>query len=324
MLAGRGAPAATWSVPQEFPTTLPKYAGERIALRELARRDLPPIPVAAPPSDRSPAAIRARFVASVRSTFEQVNAGPHGRDRGVWYAADYRAAFGVTRTALPGVTDERYFKLEWRNEFCALAHVPASDALLAFLSGLTVADCGNVVQAAVLKALLDLVGRETFDLAFSRPTSPLWITQLLFDEGGATFRGNPLLDLFDDVALPDVAGEARLQVVQPGDVCHIGGVPGYRQKHPAGAAGGWNVVCVGENDRGEKLFAGFGPKSFRAPMTYAQLRAVMQDAYAKPQTEDDRELLALMADSSDDVERAWADLGRSDRSSRARRGRSRA
>lgn len=255
--------------------------------------------------------VRAAMVEVMRETMMRANNAPHTNESGIWYADDYAANFGYDQLVLNGITNDKYFDLRNRMEFRVRTDKKASEALEAFLAGLSIADCGNVVQACLYKALLAVLGEERFNALFGGPITPLTITQLLFhgDVGHSSMHGNPLVDLFEIPKNAPLMTAIDPDVLAVGDVCHIKGIKNYPYKHPAGAGQGWNLIYIGNNAAGEKLFVGFGPKSFREPRTYDEIRKILIEQYNKPQTQADREVIRAGLASSDLVTKMESQIG---------------
>lgn len=262
---------------------------------------VPPTP-SMPLADLSPDSIRKTVIDSLCYTMLRINRAEHTETSGVWYPDDYARTHHHDQQSLYGITNGTYFDIKNRWEFRAHPNCKADEALFAFLNGLTLADCGNVVQACVYQSLLDLLGSERFNQIFSGPISPLTITQLLFQDDtqcGLSVHGNPLMDLFETPEGTQFVALNDLDILEPGDICHIKGIENYPSKHPAGAGQGWNLICIGENEQGKKIFVGFGPKSFKEPRTFEEIRQILIAEYNKPQTQADLECLRKKSTSSD-------------------------
>jgi len=73
-----------------------------------------------------------------------------------------------------------------------------------------------------------------------------------------------------------------------GEECHFKGVEWYANKHPAGFAGGWNVVCIGENENNEQLFVAHG---FDTPKTEREINKLLVELYNRERTPEEEEFI---------------------------------
>ena len=223
-------------------------------------------------------------------------------DQGIYYPEDYVKNFAPSADVgtLDGLTHLSYWNIKIDGCFFqALEGSTPSEALSAFFSGPTFAECGNVLQACIYRAIEEMVGTQEFNRIFGAALTPFLITQILYNkiysaiekpDYSLDFRsnaGNPLLFLFD-VQDEDLT-ESEIQL---GDILYIKGVDKYGKKHLSGDGTGWNVICVGKNAENENLYLGFGPDSFNQPLTYKQIKSLLTrfyneqpSAYTKKQIE---------------------------------------
>lgn len=211
-----------------------------------------------------------------------VNANPD-LNSGVHYAGEFyfnpRYLDGLSRAAYWDTTQRE--PMTKRPEYS----VKPGDALTAFFEGPTFADCGSVIYASLLRSLEQTLGTSKFNELFGRPLQKFVITPSLYDSIEVDEKlANPLLFLFEKSV-----GNFKDEDVQTGDIVHIEGVSGYQQLHPDGYAGGWNVVCVGQDDSGKNLYLGFGSEEFPSPRTYDQVAMTLINAYYKDQNDKDEE-----------------------------------
>jgi DNA replication protein DnaC len=216
---------------------------------------------------------------------------------GLYYSIDYKEVYKKHRnhTTLTGKTNSSYWKsLKPFNIFVKHHDKMPSKALTKWLKGPTVTECAGVIQAIYYKYILNTYKEELFDKKFNNPISPFIITNNLFapminmskkiidDNGHIENIGNPLFfcfELFDSTNI-------KYEELRHGDIVYIKGIKDYSLKHIDGSAGGWNLICVKEENN-EPQFIGFGPKEFKdGPLKYEQLREIFITAYNAEQTLD--------------------------------------
>ena len=126
----------------------------------------------------------------------------------------------------------------------------ASAAIDAIFSGPTQLECNTMMIAIEYRAIKAAIGAERFERAFAR-------RRKVRIEIGAALE-------------PRVLGrwlsseEPDLTTLKKGDWVYFANHPDYLFKHPAGAWQGENALYVGDDDRGQKLFSGFGVDSVTA------------------------------------------------------------
>ncbi len=231
------------------------------------------------------------FTKALIETIQLVNSTPRDQ-RGVWYYDDYHAycqehKISFKEDLRTGFANPEYWKKTGRCTFELKDGKKPSEAIKAFMSGFTIADCGNIITVAKYAALLKVLGEEKFNLLFSTSCASLIISQNLYE------RTAPTSSFFFDVLNNDTAspGEIGSRPVVAGDMCHLRGVFFYRNKHPAGTSSGFNVVCVGKNEAKEDLFIGFGPNTFIKPLTEREFQEVFIRYYNLDRSTFDMELL---------------------------------
>ncbi len=192
-------------------------------------------------------AVSERVIATMTHHFNK----PPSEANGVWYPDEYdthlREKMGIAMNPLfySGCANDQYFEKTSRFTFSLKQGKQASEGILRFLEGPTVADCGNAIIACHYKTMLDILGEDRFNQIFLH--YPLVIDQEL---GGAVLSA---LTQFSDDADEGKRGNRPLQV---GDACHFSGISWYEHKHPEGFGGGSNVIYVGNNAEGQQLFMG--------------------------------------------------------------------
>ncbi|HLB53136.1 MAG TPA: hypothetical protein VJK48_05460 [Chlamydiales bacterium] len=232
-------------------------------------------------SEREIAEIRRRISESLQRTIATY-LNCHEDGKGIYYPVDYENYLkvnGITSSEIDpskGFANPEFFeKSKYRSLTFGLKEgKKASEALLAFLTGPTIADCLNSTYACFYQCLLDVLGEEKFNILFSFSSHPfsLEISQDHF------FEGKPIIHNLV------IQREKTNNPIRVGDRCFFRGVAGFGEKHPAGCEAGWSVICTGINSEGEPLFAGHGIKT---PSTKSEIEQLLLDAYRKPCSERD-------------------------------------
>jgi protein-glutamine gamma-glutamyltransferase-like protein len=240
--------------------------------------------------------LQQNFINSLIETIQFVNSTPRD-NRGVWYYEDYHAYCMRNKIIFDenfktGFANPIYWEKTGRYTFKLKDGEKPSEAIRSFISGFTIADCGNIIVAAQYAALLKVLGEKKFNLLFSSSSASLIISQNMHDEKST-------ISHFFDVSNNFTAssGEIGSRPVIAGDFCHLRGVVHYLTKHPAGSSSGYNVVCVGKNSDKEDLFLGFGPDTCIKPFTEREFQKIFIDAYNADCTIFDIELLDKRKDS---------------------------
>lgn len=211
----------------------------------------------------------------------------HEGTEGIWYPADYRKCLlegydiEMPDAMNEGYANDRYFHKTGPFAFVLKEGVRASEALMAFLKGPTVADCGNATAACYYKAVLDILGADCFDRIFG-----LGPFALRINEKGITSLFSPIsiLSDFTESAKHDEKGRLGKRPLSIGDECHIQGLIFYGNKHPMGSGGGFNVIYQGDNEEGEQLFVGHG---LAQPSTEREIIHHLIAAYNEARTAQD-------------------------------------
>lgn len=188
--------------------------------------------------------------------------------------------------------------------FEAKDNVLASDALNSFLEGLTICDCGTVLQASIHKAIEKMLGTDNYNEIFNSNFLPLIITSNLFVAKTPYAKDLEIADkldflkreqnylsfLFDDVQEScKITGKKDIKidesVIEIGDIIYLKGVKDYEKKHPPlVVSSGFHLICVDKNSDNEKLYMGFSSK-FIEPLTLNQVKLILIDAYNLPQND---------------------------------------
>jgi hypothetical protein len=212
------------------------------------------------------------WLAAFQQTLLKVNMAPKEYNKGIWYFLDYREYMDNTirrydEKYAEGYANDNYWEMTAPFVYKIKAGVLPVTALQAFLTGLTIADCGSVLVACQYAALLKMIGAEKFNIMFAADTAPLTISRFIYD------HTNPISYFFTR------SGEA----VTSGDMCYFSGLDYFSKKHPLGHARGWSVVCTGKNSCGENLYYGFGRDDFKvSSMAQKDLEQIMLNIYNLP------------------------------------------
>jgi len=219
---------------------------------------------------------------------------------GVWYYDEYaNYCMQNNQTFNPefkkGFANSEFWAVTKYFTFEIKPNKKSSEAVNAFLNGLTIADCGNMIVACQLAALLKVFGAEKFDAIFDNSIEPLTISQVICDEKSIS---SLFFDYADKKDKP-TKGSLGNRPIAEGEMCHIASVPFYRVKHPAGRSGGFNVICLGKNANGEDLFLGFSPTAFKdKPLTESELSIRFIELYNLERTTFDYELISSSTNPS--------------------------
>jgi hypothetical protein len=210
----------------------------------------------------------------------------HGlADGGIWYANDYRKYIKdeidseIDRSFFTGYAKAEFFEKTGAFAFRSKQGKRPSEALMSFLNGPTVIDCGNAITACYYKCILDIVGEDKFNQAFG--------LGLVIEQKTITGSGPmSFLAEFTDASKQGKAGVVGKRPLQIGDACYFKGVIWYGNKHPEGAAGGWNVIYIGDDADGNQLFTAHG---FKRPLTEREINRRFVELYNLERTpQDDR------------------------------------
>ena len=211
--------------------------------------------------------------------------------QGVWYPDDYRKILKdkfdieMDESFHMGFANEQFWEKTGNFTFKLKEGCKPSQALLSFLEGPTVADCGNATTACYYKCILDIIGEEKFDQVFGSKGFALKITQRILDEDSL------LLGLagFTQAAKNGESGVPGKRPLKIGEECHFSGVIWYGNKHPKGPGGGMNVLYIGDNAQGEQLFMAHG---FEKPLTEREIIIRLIESYNRERTPQDEKHIA--------------------------------
>ena len=190
---------------------------------------------------------------------------------GLYYAENYRRRFGATPTGLalrPEDYDQGYASpvhfdrigyWDWRLK----EGQSASQAVRAFLRGLTIAECSSVLVAIEMDAVRASLGDDRFDELYGSSHVALPVDKRLHNSQETETSQTSATNLF-------VATEAAKGTVGPGTLGHrnvkVGewyyfqNHPQYPSKHPGGSWSGENAVYLGVRS-GTQRWSGFGAEN---------------------------------------------------------------
>jgi len=229
----------------------------------------------------------------------KANAGPHTLESGIHYSHNYERFC------------EWYGKKElWKDEYRmghnASGHFTnpyehgrfmefrlkpghsASEAIKAWHTGLTIAECNSAVVAMQIDTVRAAIGDERFDRMFGHTDAKLDKNipdhQRLRVKPGIS--GTPA-QLF--VKQPELSKEHEKKkargeemkpeeydaLLKPGEWYYFYNHPKYLLKHPGGAWQGENSLYMGKNDAGERLWSGLGASN----VSESRMFEHMADAY---------------------------------------------
>jgi len=229
---------------------------------------------------------------------------PGDENKGVHYAENYRIQYkrrwqesyrdGYTVSPL----FDRIAPMDWILKDMA----SASDALDAWLAGLTIAECFTSLVALHYKAIKDQIGKAKFDARFGSTIKSVPVNDRL--RINQSFDHNPLgtsfLKFTEDATLGDPVTRPNLNV---GDWAYFYNHPKYLLKHPGGAVQGENAVYMG----GGK-YQGFG----MSDLTEDAVLDWLADIYNAPRGYADyREILLYYTDKSkvSSIYQHWLEAG---------------
>jgi len=158
-------------------------------------------------------------------------------------------------------------------------HTPA-EALCAWLSGTTIAECATTLYACFYMYILNNYGTDKFNSVFGKPCIEFIIPNSFMgqinkiDKSDASDLGNPLHFLFDKI-------EPKYENLQNDDFVFIEGCPDYSQKHLVGDLGGYNLIYK------DGKFIGFGREIFtdsKPSLTFDEIKEVLINGYNENQT----------------------------------------
>jgi hypothetical protein len=211
------------------------------------------------------------------------------KGNGIWYSDEYYKFLrkkgissqdinqGILLDGYDGYADPEFFDKVGIFSFQIKKGKKPSDALMAFLGGLTLADCGTATLAVYYKTILDIIGKTKFDDLFRDNFTIISTISHPLDQ---------LLIVGDSIVESNgIIGNRPLKI---GDHLHFGGIKWYTNKHPSGFGAGWNIIYMGDNKNGEQLFMGLG---FDKPLTEREINDKFIHCYNLQRTAKDLEYI---------------------------------
>ena len=142
-------------------------------------------------------------------------------------------------------------------------NVSPAKAFKSFLEQLSFIDCDLIIDLSMVLFLIERFGEESFDrVVQSHHKGPIQIGSLAH---------NPIRTLF--LQAPSDSNPSV------GQCYYVENHSDYSTKHPHGPLQGFNLIYIGNNERGELLFIGFGlnPKG----LTLREVAQILLDGYNK-------------------------------------------
>jgi hypothetical protein len=203
---------------------------------------------------------------------DKANNDPATPDSGIWYSYNYEdkanndpAYKGRWKESYRmGFADPKYFEqlgfMDWR----VRPKISASEAVKAWLKGLTIAECYSTVIAIHYDTIRAAIGDEKFDEKFGGADGLLPQDKLMRISTPNSNGAQPLDEFMkatDANAKGDSGTVGDRKNVKEGEWYYFYNHPKYLLKHPGGAWQGENAIYMGKNDAGEQLWAGLGTRS---------------------------------------------------------------
>lgn len=236
---------------------------------------------ARPPRRREIPPTEEKMGERVAEKMKQANLG-HSSTSGIWYVPDYYDEHKKDRAKYPwkedwrkGYADPKFFDrlhyMDWRLR----PGKSASEAIKAWLKGLTIAECTSAIIAIEIDTLRAAIGDDKFDERFGSTRTVVPASRRLRVRQGR--KHTPVEGRMKSETAKGTFGK---RPVKKGDWVYFYNHPKYLMKHPAGAFQGENAVYVGDDAAGRQLFEGLGVKA----STERAMLEKMVDAYKPPRT----------------------------------------
>ena len=190
----------------------------------------------------------------------------------------------------------RYAHINYWNEntrfFVSNYKYTPSEALCAWLSGTTIAECATTLYACFYMYLLNNYGTDKFNNVFGKPCIEFIIPNLFMgqidkiDKLEAFDLGNPLHFLFDKI-------EPKYENLQNDDFVYIEGCIDYHIKHLVGELGGYNLIYK------DGKFIGFGREIFtndKPYLTFDEIKDILIKGYNENHTSATKHRIAIFTD----------------------------
>lgn len=246
-----------------------------------------------------------RMGAYVADGMTALNQG-HSETSGVHYAKNYRRSY-PTRWQddwANGYADPNYFVRNGYMDWTLRDNRSASEAIKAWLKGLTIAECLSAVVALKIDALRARLGDDEFDRRYGRANGDAPAEIRLRVKNGSydtpidhvDNQGNGRVLQEQPAILLAGQGVIGNRPFRKGDWVYFWNHPLYRYKHPGGDWRGENAICMGTNSNGVQIWSGMGA----GDKTEQQMLDSMVLAYNRPRDEYDNQKLAQIQHQNGD------------------------
>jgi hypothetical protein len=231
------------------------------------------------------------------------NTGPYGLDVGIHYSYNFESE--CQQAGRPELWKDNYrqghnasghFINPWeQNSFMDWKLRPghsASEAIQAWLKGLTIAECNSSVVAMEIDTLRASIGNHKFDSMFGSTDAAT--DKAILDDQRLRIHpgtwGTPVENYMKtpDLAQKQASGKALTPqdydtLLKPGEWYYFYNHPKYLLKHPGGAWQGENSLYMGKNEAGQRIWAGLGASNVTEDAMFAE----MVSAYNAPRDAND-------------------------------------
>lgn len=227
-------------------------------------------------------------------TYESLKAkaqlDPSALQGGLWYANDYYDYLEKHRPSAPNLLKNSHFfywglppdgmKLNQKHRYYYILDGTLSPSKVLDRLGTEVfvfIDCLIAVQIVFYQTVRSVWGDTMFNEFFSETGDTPFVLSILIEETpfNILVSDNPFLS-----ERPDMTGAPGSKNVQQGDYCGFSNDSRYLEKHPLGAAGSYNLICVDATPKNQK-FATFGAPS--SGLTEDELTNLSIEEFNKPQ-----------------------------------------
>ena len=226
-----------------------------------------------------PRSINCDIITSTNLTDIMININ---NQKNVYYSSEYNQ-----KSRYPLIDYERlgryahisYWNVNKRFFVSDNKNTPA-DALCAWFSSTTIAECATTLYACFYMYILNNYGTDKFNNVFGKPCIEFIIPNSFMgqidkiDKPDAYDLGNPLHFLFDRI-------KPKYENLQNDDFVFIEGCPDYSEKHLVGHLGGYNLIYK------DGKFIGFGREIFtdsKPYLTFDELKEVLIKGYNENQS----------------------------------------
>jgi len=237
----------------------------------------------------------------VAEGMDRANAGPNTVDSGIWYAENYEREHPDhwkedfrTGFAPPAYWEKLGF-MEWRLK----PKVSASDAIRAWLKGLTIAECQTTVIALEFDTLRAAVGDDKFDAKFGSADKVTPTAQRMVISPRGISQVEQFMKPTEAAAAGTLGTIGNRPNVKEGEWYYFYNHPKYLLKHPGGAWQGENSIYMGRDAKGEQVWAGLGTYNERTGSSHVTEHEMYDEMIAAyngaRDVNDERALTAIRA-----------------------------